>query len=346
MSKQDYYDVLGVAKDSSQDVLKKAFRKIALDCHPDRNPGNKESEEKFKSANEAYGVLSDTDKRAHYDKHGHSPVSNYQQHDWSSIFHENDDMFANFFGNRGHRQQRQQKNNDIEVNCSVTLADAMSGCKKDIEVNEQFRCKTCEGAGAKECDRKPCETCHGAGTVTMRQGMMILTTTCNRCGGRRFSATKPCETCEGRGAVIKTTKLNVTVPAGIEIGQVLKVAEKGSSEINNIPAGDLYVILDVQGHKDFIRDGDRLHTKLDISMFDSLLGSEKEITLPTGEKVNLKIKKCTQPNDKINVQGYGMPVLGSNKRGNLVVNVNVTLPKSLSEEAEKQFNMLKAMCEV
>jgi molecular chaperone DnaJ len=348
MSKRDYYEVLGVKKDASQEEIKKAFRKLALATHPDRNPGDAVSEERFKEINEAFSVLSDSQKRETYDRFGHdSPQASGMPSDFdlSSMFGGfGFDPFNDVFGFAG-KQRQKKRNNDVQIVIGVTLAESMLGCKKEIEyVSERTKCEKCEGTGTPAKHREHCTSCDGTGKVTASQGFFVMTAPCARCRGIGHISKKKCDSCGGRGMTENTSKLNVVIPRGIENEQTMKINGKGDSSLKDVQPGDLYIRINVLQDKSFQRVRDDLVTKLNVSVFDVLLGTESTIELPTGETVPVTVCKATQPRDKITIKGMGVHKLGSDSRGDLVVSLNVSFPTEINDEAEASLKEARERC--
>lgn len=354
MSKRDYYEVLGLQKGSSSDEIRKAYKKIALKDHPDRNPGNAEAEARFKEATEAYTTLSDDEKRAAYDQWGHDgpgmgggwpggggdPFSGFR------------DIFSEIFGGRGGGGTRVQhdgpeRGGDIRIAQAISLVESMKGCSKEITLDLPSNCGTCNGSGAKPgTHRKKCAGCNGLGQVMMRQGIMTMTTTCPQCGGAGDTVDTPCEGCNGVGTVNKKKRLNVSIPAGIDRGQQLRVSGGGLPGKKGGGNGDAFVVVDVLPLEGWQREGDDLITVKSLSYPVATLGGKLSIVLPDGESVELRVKGGTQPGEIIDTPGKGMPrIKNPLLRGKLRVVAQVEVPKMVSpkvrgllEELGKEFN--------
>jgi len=350
MSKRDYYEVLGVSRDASAEEIKKAYRKLAQQYHPDRNPGDHEAEEKFKEAAEAYSVLSDADKRASFDRFGFSgagggsPFGGFSNMD--DIFSNLGDIFGDLFGG-GHRARR--KGEDIVLGLELTFQESLFGVQKSLSVKRQAACETCRGTGAKDgTARVVCETCKGQGQVALRQGFFMFAQTCPACRGEGSMVKHKCPECKGRGKVQKAESLKVTIPAGIDHGRTIRLTGKGQPApesgraSDNGVAGDLYLTVEVKPHPGFERDGVDLHTERSISFPQAALGCQLEIAVPaeSGERMeNLQVPPGTQPGEVLTLPCCGVPHMdgtqgGSARRGDLHVHVRLQVPTSLSAEEE------------
>jgi molecular chaperone DnaJ len=339
VSKADYYEVLGVSRGASDQELKSAYRKLALKYHPDRNPGNHAAEEKFKEASEAYQVLCDPDKRAAYDRYGHAGVgaagpggfSGFQGGvDIGDIF---GDLFGEMFnmgGGGGQRASRQQRGDDLRFDLSIEFEDAIFGTQTEVKIRRLEACPTCNGRGSAS-GRGPtvCSQCQGRGQIRYQQGFFSVARTCGACGGTGSIIGDPCQTCRGETRVSKELKLTVKVPPGVEEGTRIRYAGEGDAGRSNGPKGDLYVVLSIQPHDFFERDGHDLRCVVPISFPQAALGAEIEIQGVDGP-VNLKIPEGTQSGREIRIRGRGVPILNSRGAGDLVVKVLVQIPRKLS----------------
>jgi molecular chaperone DnaJ len=348
-NRKDYYRILGVARDATPDEIKKQYRQIALKYHPDRNPGNKESEEKFKEAAEAYEVLRDPEKRRLYDVYGHEGVSStgftgFQ--DFSDIFRTFGDIFGDFFGGFGDfgpREGRPQAGSDLRYDLTLDFMDATMGTEVNIEVPRVVTCHTCTGSGAKPGTRKvPCPACGGRGVITRTQGIFQITTTCSRCGGLREFIAEPCPDCHGEGQIREKKKLKVKIPPGVDSGTHLVMAGEGNAGRFGGHPGDLYIILQVRPHKLFRRDGYDLHLEVPISFVQAALGTR--LTVPTlkGTK-EIVIPPGTQPGEVIRLRSEGVPYPKGARQGDLLVEVKVVIPRDLTE---RQTELLKELAEI
>ncbi len=355
--KRDYYEVLGVDRKADEDTIKKAYRKLALENHPDRNPGNAEAEKRFKDAAEAYAVLSDAQKRQRYDQFGHAGVDGPQG--GGQGFHSAEDVFAafgdlfgggggggggffeQFFGGGGGgRRGRGRRGASLKADLELTLEEVASGVRKTIQLKRPEPCTTCSGTGAKPgTKKKRCGTCQGHGEVVRSQGFFQLRQTCPHCHGQGEIIEDPCTKCHGRGAIAKDAPINISIPAGIESGHTERIAGQGEPGEGGGPPGDLVVVLHVKEHDVFTRYGDDLLMQSRISFRQAVMGDDLEIPTITGETVAMKIPAGTQPGEKLRVRNHGLPRADGYGRGSLVVQVQVDVPKKLS--AEQQELLLK-----
>ena len=336
MSKADYYEVLGVTRDVSESELKTAYRKQAMKYHPDRNPGDAKAEERFKEASEAYGVLSDADKRAAYDRYGHASTSAgfggspfVDSADLGDIF---GDIFGEMFG--GGRQQRStsrvQRGEDLRYDITIEFEDAVFGRETEIKVRRRENCAACKGAGTSS-GRGPtvCTQCQGRGQLRYQQGFFSVARACGGCGGSGTVITDPCTTCRGETRVAREFKMNVKIPAGVEDGTRIRYSGEGESGRFGGPRGDLYVVLTVKPHDFFERDGYDLHCVVPISFPQAALGAEIEIPGLVGE-VTLRVPEGTQNGKEFRIRNEGVPRLNESGRGDLIVEVLIQTPKKLS----------------
>lgn len=350
--KRDYYEVLGLKKGASESEIKSAFRKKAMKYHPDRNPGDKEAEEKFKEVNEAYSVLSDPEKKEKYDRFGFAGVDPNAQGFGGAGFDPSsfDDMFGDIFnmfgggggfGGFGGRQQRRrngpQKGQDMQARISISFDEAFFGTKKKIKLKKQVKCKDCNGTGAAPgSSKKVCPVCNGTGQIrNQRQtpfGMMANVTTCTRCGGTGEVIDDPCPHCHGTGTVRKEVTIQVNIPAGVDDQQVLTVRGQGGPGRNGGPDGDLYVIISVRDHKIFKRYGLDLELELPITFTQAALGSEVTIPTMTG-KIKYKIPAGTQPDTTFRLKGKGVTYGG--RTGDMYVQVTLEVPTKLTADQRK-----------
>ena len=345
--KRDYYEVLGVDRKADDDAIKKAYRKLALENHPDRNPGNHEAELRFKEAAEAYAVLSDAAKRQRYDQFGHAGVDGPQG--GGQGFQSAEDVFAafgdlfgggggglfeQFFGGGG--RGRGRRGASLKADLELTLEEVATGVKKTIELKRPVPCTNCSGSGAKPgTKKKRCAVCNGHGQVVRSQGFFQLRQTCPSCHGQGETVEDPCPTCRGRGAVAKEAPINLTIPAGIESGHTERIAGQGEPGEGGGPPGDLVVVLHVKEHEVFTRYGDDLLMQSRISFRQAVTGDDIDIPTITGETVALKIPAGTQPGEKLRVRNHGLPRPDGYGRGNLVVQVQIDVPKQLTSEQEE-----------
>lgn len=340
-AKRDYYEVLGVSRGASTPEVKRAYRKAALQYHPDRNPGDAEAEDRFKEAAEAFEVLSDPQKRDLYDRFGHEGPSRAGFSGFSSpedVFSHFGDLFGDLFENLGFGARRgagPRRGPDMKVELRLGLGDVFEGGEHDITVPRREPCEDCEGTGAREGTRpETCPQCGGNGQVIHRQGFFTLQTTCPACRGEGKIITNPCPGCSGTGVVEKETTLTVNVPAGVDDGQTLRIMGRGHPGEHGGPPGNLYVVLRVQPDPRFVRDEYDVHSKVQVSMFQAALGTAVEVDTLEGLHT-IDIDPGTQPGDTVKLRGKGIPVLGGRGRGDHHVHVEVVVPDQLSE-AEDQ----------
>jgi len=337
VSKADYYEVLGVSRDVSDQELKSAYRKQAMKYHPDRNPGDHAAEEKFKAASEAYQVLSDADKRAAYDRFGHAGVSSgaggfsgFQGSvDLGDIF---GDLFGEMFSMGGNQQRatRQRRGEDLRFDLAINFEDAIFGTETEVKIRRFEMCATCHGSGSAS-GRGPvtCPQCQGRGQIRYQQGFFSVARTCSACGGAGSIVSDPCATCHGDTRASKEIKLQVKVPAGVEEGTRIRYGGEGDAGRSGGPSGDLYIVLSIRAHDFFERDGHDLHCVIPISFPQAALGAEIEIPAVDGA-VTLKVPEGTQSGKELRVRGRGVPFLNEKGRGDLVAKVVVQIPKKLS----------------
>jgi len=338
VSKADYYEVLGVSRDASEQELKSAYRKLALKFHPDRNPGDHAAEEKFKEASEAYQVLCDADKRAAYDRFGHAGVSGGGPGGFGGFSGAVDlgDIFGDLFGemfNVGGQQRasRQVRGDDLRYDLTIDFQESIFGTEKEIRIRRLEACETCKGSGSTS-GRGPvtCPQCHGRGQIRYQQGFFSVARTCNACGGRGSIISDPCQTCRGETRITKEIKLTVKVPPGVEEGTRIRYTGEGDVGRGNGQSGDLYIVLSIRAHDFFHREGQNLHCVIPISFPQAALGAEIEIEGVDGP-VMLKVPEGIQSGKEIRVRGKGVPFLNEKGRGDLIAKVVVQIPKKLSK---------------
>ncbi len=349
---QDYYEVLGIDRNADDATIKKAYRKLAMKYHPDRNPDNKEAEEKFKELGEAYEVLSDADKRAAYDRMGHEAFKNGGMGGPGGPggfggFTDPADLFSQIFGGAfggfggmggGHRRKADPRRpgSDLRTDLEITLEEAAEGCTKTLEVERLVPCEECGATGSKDgrAGFHDCPTCHGTGVVTRQSGFFVQQSTCPTCRGAGQTISNPCPKCRGEGRVHKDVKISLRVPAGVNTGTKLRSTGNGDAGTNGGETGDLYVFIEVKPHDIFTRDGMDLHCSMPVPFMDAVLGGE--MTIPTLDgPAKLKLPTGTQSSTIFRVRGKGMPSLKGSGRGDLMVEVQVETPSKLSSAQEK-----------
>jgi molecular chaperone DnaJ len=352
--KRDYYEVLGVSKNATKEELKKAYRKIALKYHPDKNPGDTEAENKFKEAAEAYEVLHDDDKRRRYDQFGHAGLSGSYGGggfgmDIEDIFSHFGDIFGGFggfggFGSSGRRSRRVNKGSNLRVKVKLTLEEIANGVEKKIKVNKYVPCKACDGTGAaRGSSMDTCQTCRGSGQVTRVSntflGQMQTTTTCPSCGGEGRVIKNKCNNCYGEGIVKDDEIIKLTIPAGVGEGMQLSVSGKGNAARRGGINGDLILLIHEVEHPNLVRNGNDLLYNLFISIPDAILGKPVEIPTLDG-KVKVRIEPGTQPGKVLRLRNKGLPDVNGYGRGDLLVNVNVWIPQNVDKEEKKTIEKL------
>jgi len=341
MSKEDYYQTLGVSRSASESEIKKAFRKLAMKHHPDRNPNDKAAEKQFKAINEAYSILGDPEKKAAYDQFGHAGVEGaagggpgaggFGGFDFSGdIFGK---IFEEFVGGGGGNpfHQQQQRGHDLSYNMNISLEEAIQGCSKEIQFRALSTCQACDGMGAKNpSDVSTCQQCHGQGQVRIQQGFLSIQQACPICHGQGKIIKDPCQECHGKKRVEKLRKLAVNIPAGIDGGNRIRLSGEGEAGASG-PAGDLYVEVQIQPHAIFKRDGNNLYCEMPIQFVEAALGSE--ITVPTIDgKVSLKIPEETQTGATFRIRGKGVKGLRSHQAGDLICKIHIETPVKLDAE--------------
>ncbi len=359
MAKRDYYEVLGVSKDAPADEIKKAYRKLAIKYHPDKNQGDKAAEEKFKEGTEAYEVLSDAKKKQVYDQYGFAGVEGMNGgggHDYSTVFRDFEDIFGDFGGifdsffgggggaRRGGRSS-QPRGSDLRYNLNIPFKDAVFGTKVQISYNRHVGCSSCKGTGAEAGGgKKMCPTCGGSGQVRRSSGFFSIASACPTCNGDGYVIENPCRVCRGTGLAQKSQKIKVTIPAGIESGKRINIPGQGNASPNGGLTGDLYVYITVASHKYFERDGADVYCVIPVSMTQAALGSELMVPTLDDKKAKLKIPAGTQ-NDKIlRLRGEGIPYLhNSGKRGDMYIKIRVNIPTKVSSKVK---SLLKEISEL
>jgi molecular chaperone DnaJ len=342
MAKQDYYAMLGVAREASADDLKKAYRKLAMQYHPDRNPNDKKAEAKFKEISEAYEVLKDDQKRAAYDRFGHAAFEQgggagpggFQggfeaAGGLGDIF---DQMFGEFMGGR-RGGGRTRAGADVRQAVEIDLTEAFAGAKVTLRVPTRVSCEACNGTGSedKTASNDTCQTCKGAGKVRAQQGFFLVERTCPTCGGAGRVVRNPCRICQGAGTVQRERTLQVSIPAGVEDGQRIRLAGEGESGGQGAPAGDLYVHIAVRPHQLFQREGANILVRVPVRMTQAALGGDVEVPVVDGTKAKVKIPAGTQTGDQFRLRGKGFSALRTTQRGDMFIQVAVETPQNLTK---------------
>ncbi len=333
---KDLYETLGVARSADDAALKSAFRKLAMECHPDRNPGNKDAESKFKDINHAYEILKDPQKRSAYDRFGHAAFQNGNNggdgfgSSMADIF---EDLFGNMMGGGGRQRggTGRERGSDLRYNLEITLEEAFHGKAASIKVPTAISCEACSGSGSKPGSKpKTCATCAGHGRVRAQQGFFAIERTCHVCQGKGQIIDNPCASCKGNGRVTKDRQLSVNIPAGVEDGTRIRLANEGEGGLRGGPAGDLYIFLAVKPHPFFQRDGADLYCRVPVSMVQASLGGEFSLRGLDGAEVRVKIPEGTQSGRQFRLKSKGMPVLRTRNSGDLHVQVDVETPQNLT----------------
>ncbi|TVR90754.1 MAG: molecular chaperone DnaJ [Spirochaetaceae bacterium] len=361
MAKRDYYEVLSVPKGASKEEIKKAYRKVAVANHPDRNPGNKEAEDRFKEATEAYEVLADDQKRQAYDQFGFAGVEGMgggpgqggfsAARDFEDIFGDFSGVFESFFGGGGSQRGRSSRGGpargaDLRYDLAVSFIDAVFGKKVDITYEHKQSCEACKGTGAKDASggKKTCSTCGGVGQVRRSSGFFSIASVCPSCNGEGFVIENPCRSCNGAGVTRKQRTLKVTIPPGMDHGKRINLSGQGDAGPNGGPAGDLYVFVHVEPHEYFERDGYDVYCMIPISITQAALGAEIRVPTLDDKRIKLKVPSGTQSGKVLRIRSEGVPHLhNENKRGDMYIKINVRVPEKLSSKAK---NLLKEVSDL
>jgi len=348
MSRRDCYEVLGVAKSAGEDDLKKAYRKLAMQHHPDRNPGDEAAAEKFKEATEAFEILADPQKRQLYDRHGHAAFAGGAgggggvNVDLGDLF---GDLLGSFFGG-GQRGRRSgpQRGQDVQALLDITLEETATGVKKQVTIKREDPCEPCGGTGAKPGTKPaPCKRCGGQGVVIQRQGFFQVQTACRSCNGTGQVIADPCVNCKGHGKIVGSRVIDVDVPAGVDTGDRIRFTGMGDAGDAGAPRGDLEFAVRVREHRFFQRDGQNLICQWPITFSRAALGGAVEITTLTGQKVKHELGRGTQTHEVIRLAGHGLPSRRGGRKGDLLVQVVIDTPQTLSAEQEALFRKLEAI---
>ena len=350
--KRDYYEVLGVTRESGEQEIKSAYRKLALQFHPDRNPNNPDAEEKFKECSEAYAILADADKRAAYDRFGHAAVSGAGSGGFDpTVFQDVSEIFGDFFGfgdlfGGGSRRGRAQRGPDLREDVTLEFEEAVFGTETSVTVRRHETCEECRGSGA-AAGKAPvsCRSCGGRGQVRYQQGFFSMARTCPTCQGAGSVITDPCSKCKGEGRVLRQRTVDAKVPAGVEDGTRIRFSGLGEAGAHAGPAGDLYVVLHVKEHPFFEREGNDLHCIIPVSFAQAALGTEIQVPTLEGEHT-LKVPDGTQSGTTIRIRGKGVPVLNGHGKGDLFVEVRVQTPGKLNKRQRELLQELEGMTRV
>jgi len=359
-SKRDYYEILGVERSAGEDEIKRAYRKLAVKFHPDKNPGDHEAEDRFKELGEAYDVLMEPQKRAAYDRYGHAAFQQGGMGSAGGGFHDPFDLFREVFGasggsggifdhffgggGGGSDSSGRQRGSDLRYDMQITLEEAALGCDKEIEIRKLDACETCEGSGAQKGSKViTCPTCRGRGQVVASRGFFQVAQTCPQCHGTGRIVEKPCSTCHGEGRKEKTSRVKIKIPAGIDSDSRLRSTGGGEAGVRGGPSGDLYVVIHIKEHDVFVRDGMDLRCEVPLSFTTAALGGEIRVpTLQGG--VSLKIPPGTQGGTVFRVRGQGMPALHSSARGDILTQVQVEVPTRLNAEQRAALQEFAELC--
>jgi len=354
MAKRDYYEVLGVGRDASEDDLKKAYRKLAMQFHPDRNHGDGKAEGRFKEVSEAYEALRDAEKRAAYDRFGHAAFEGGNGGGngagspfgggFEDIFEE---MFGRFGGRSGAGRQATGRGADLRQEVQISLEEAFAGTKKTIRVPSSVQCEACTGTGAEggNSSVSTCGTCRGAGKIRAQQGFFLIERTCPTCSGSGKIIKNPCKVCAGAGRVQRDRSLNVSIPAGVEDGTRIRLTGEGEAGLRGAPAGDLYVDVGVRNHPIFQREGPNIMVRVPLRMTQAALGASVEVPSIDGGRSAVKIPPGTQTGDNFRLRGKGFSVLRSAARGDMYVQVVVETPQNLSAKQRECLEAFEAEAE-
>lgn len=343
MASGDFYEVLGVPRDATQEEVKAAYRKAALKYHPDRNPGDKEAEEMFKKTSEAYSVLGDPEKRSRYDRFGSVGSGGV---DWdSAVFDDFGDLLGNLFGfgdlfGRSQRRRGPQRGSDLRHDLKINLSDVLNGVEKEIEIPFEETCPVCGGTGAKGGKRVTCPTCKGRGSLFYQQGFFTVSRTCPHCGGEGAVASEKCPNCGGKGKIFTTKKIKVKIPQGVESGSRLKVSGQGEVGARGGLRGDLYIFVMVKDHEFFQREGEHLYCEIEISFAEAVLGTEIEIMPLDGKPEKLPIPQNSWHGERFKMSGKGLPRLHGRGKGDLFVQIKLKTPSKISKEEKKLWQEL------
>ena len=342
MEKQDFYDVLGVNRNSDSNSLKSAYRKLAMKYHPDKNPGDKDAETQFKKISEAYEVLSNPEKKAAYDQYGHEAFNGNAGQGFSQDFSEGfgsfSDIFEDFFGDmsssRGGR--RQERGQDLKYEMSIDLREAYLGVKKEVSFETLVQCDKCNGSGSENSNGvSNCGTCGGSGRTRASQGFFTVERTCPSCNGSGQVITDPCNSCSGEGRIRKNRKIEVSIPTGVDDGSRIRLTGEGAAGPNGSDSGDLYIFVNIEAHPLFQRDETNIFCNVPVSMVDATLGGSVEVPTVSGGRAKVKIPSGTQSGDQLRLSGKGMPALRSVSFGDMIITLVIETPTNLSQKQKE-----------
>lgn len=339
-AKRDYYEVLGVSREASDEEIKKAYRKLAMQYHPDRNVGDAEAETRFKEAAEAYEVLRDPDKRRRYDQYGHAGLEEASLPHFSSADDVMDmfgELFGGIFGGAGGRRRRgPQPGRDLQIAVEIDLVEAYRGAKKTLQIPREEVCKECRGNGSKPGSQPAtCRRCNGHGVIVQGQGFFRIQQTCNACGGRGQVITDPCPTCRGAGRVVVHRSLEVNIPPGVDNDMSIRLTGEGEPGAPGAPAGDLYCVIRVRRHQLFAREAHDLHCELPVTLSQAALGGAIEVPTLEGSMLSTTLPRGLQSGDEVRLPGRGMPNVRGGRAGDLIVHVKVVTPRNLTRRQEE-----------
>jgi len=358
-NKKDYYEVLGVGRNATEEEIKTAYRRLAKQYHPDMAQENKKAaEEKFKEISEAYAILSDTEKRKRYDQFGHAGVGDFTAYDFEKVFRNFDfgfdlsnvfgNLFGDLFGSGRRRGRHSSRGADLRYDIELSLYEAAVGVEKTIEVNKKVLCKECRGEGSQaDTDRRTCPVCNGRGEVYYTQGFFTIERSCSRCNGEGVIVDKPCKTCAGLGRISTKKTLKVKIPAGVDTGSRIRLTAEGEAGIKGGSPGDLYLCITVKPHEIFLREGDNLHCEIKIPFVKAVLGGEIKVPILDSSNdayVKINIPRGTQCNKTFRLKEKGMPRMSTYGKGDLFVTVMVDVPTKLSTKQEELLKEFGRLC--
>lgn len=351
MNKRDYYTVLEIDRSASDEDIKKAYRKMAVKYHPDKNPNDKTAEDKFKEIGEAYDILNDPQKRSSYDQYGHNAFNkrNQNNHFHSSFQHVHEDIFTNFFGGGGRNSRNNnpsgpQRGSDLRCDIEISLEESFSGIEKEIDITKLESCNTCSGSGAKsKSGRIKCNTCKGAGQISMTHGSFKIAQTCQSCNGAGSIIETPCDVCKGNGRVQKASKIKIIIPRGVDTENQIRFTGNGEGGINNGQSGDLFVVIYIKKHNIFHRNGLDLMYETPVSFTDAVLGGEIEVVTLTGN-VKISVPAGSQQGTTLQVKNHGMHSSQTGKIGNLNIKLKIKVPTDLTSLQKTKLKEFADLC--